>query len=477
MKQMRKNALRLAALFCALFAAVSAYAVYIVSSNEARLMSSTYNTYAREQRARAVRGDILDRNGVVLATSDSEDHRTYHADPQVRAATAHAVGVNSYRMASSADYMFSAYLYGLKLSFPERLSYMLQGKRTKGDNVRLTIDSRLSVYAASRFPADKKGAIVVMNYQTGELLVLQSFPSFDPQDESSLSAARTSNYATGTKKAPGSTFKIVTAASAMQNFPDFAEKTYVCEGVISFPARPVVDAGTRLAEGTITRHGQTTMQHAFAVSCNNTFAQIALELGDEALRKTAEDFGFNDNFLFSDLVVENSAYPAGQRADVDVAWTGVGQSSLAVTPLHMCMIASTVANDGVMMEPRTLKAVTAQSGRQRMGSSPRVYRRPLSVEQAAVLKDYMRAVVTAGTGRSAAIEGKKVCGKTGSAELDNQEKTNAWFVGFLDEPDAPYAVAVVVENAGGGGSVAAPIARALFAWLLENDVNGEEATP
>lgn len=477
MKQMRKNALRLAALFCVLFLIVSAYAVYIVSSNEARLMSSAYNTFAREQRARAVRGDILDRNGVLLATSDGEDARTYHADPQVRAATAHAVGVNSYRMASSADYMFSAYLYGLKLSFPERLSYMLKGQRTKGDNVQLTIDSRLAVYAASRFPADKKGAVVVMNYKTGELITLQSFPSFDPQDASSITAARAGNYATTAKTAPGSTFKIVTAASAIKNFQDFAEKTYVCEGVIEFPSRSVVDAGTNLAAGTVTRHGSTSIKNAFAVSCNNTFAQIALELGDEALRKTAEDFGFNDNFLFNDLVVENSAYPTGERADVDVAWTGVGQSSLAVTPLHMCLIASAVANGGVMMEPRTLKAVTAQSGRQRVGSNPRVYRRPLTEDQASVLKEFMRSVVTSGTGRSAAIEGKNVCGKTGSAELDTQENTNAWFVGFLDEPEAPYTVAVVVENAGGGGSVAAPIARALFAWLLEHNVDSGEATP
>ena len=475
MKQLRKNALRLAVVFCGLFVIVSVYTVYLLSTNEARLLSSTYNTYAREQRARAIRGDILDRHGVVLASSDSEGNRTYSADPQVRAATAHAVGINSSRMPSSAEYMFSAYLSGLKLSFPERLSYMLQGQRPRGDNVQLTIDSRLAAYAASLFPAGKSGAVVVMNYKTGEVLTLQSFPNFDPQDAQDVSTALTWNAATQTLKAPGSTFKIVAAASAIANFPDWAEKTYVCEGVIEFGARSIVDAGTRLAEGTVTRHGKTTIQNAFSVSCNNTFAQIALELGDETLRRTAEAFGFNDNFLFSDMVVYNSSYPASNRTEAEIAWTGAGQSGLTATPLHMCLIASAVANDGVMMEPRTLMTVTRQNGGQRAGSSPRVYRRPLTAGQAAALKDCMREAVLSGTGRSAAVAGKKVCGKTGSAELDGQQNTNAWFVGFLDEKNAPYALAVVVENAGGGGSVAAPIARDLFTWLIQNE--SMEETP
>ena len=113
MKQLRKNALRLVVVFCVLFVIVSVYAVYLVSSNESRLLSSTFNIYARDQRSRAVRGDILDRNGVVLATSDSEDNRVYNEDALVRTSTVHAVGIQSSKMPSSAEYMFSAYLYGL----------------------------------------------------------------------------------------------------------------------------------------------------------------------------------------------------------------------------------------------------------------------------------------------------------------------------------------------------------------------------
>ena len=132
----------------------------------------------------------------------------------------------------------------------------------------------------------------------------------------------------------------------------------------------------------------------------------------------------------------------------------------------MCMIAAGVANGGVMMEPRMLKEAVAQNGTVRAAFAEKVYRRVMPAQNADLLKEYMRAVVTGGTGTRAAISGVKVCGKTGSAELDNQENTNAWFIGFLDEPDAPYAIAIVVEDAGGGGSVAAPLARQIFQWLL-----------
>ena len=339
--------------------------------------------------------------------------------------------------------------------------------------MQLTIDSRLATYIASIFPSGKTGAVVVMNYQTGEVLSEQSFPTFDP--ENITAAVRSDsqkpffNRAVQGLYTPGSTFKIVTAASAMENLPDYASQTFQCTGLLQLGSRTVTDAGTRLAEGTVVQHGDISLQRAFQVSCNNTFAQLALQLGDVRLRKTAESFGFNDNFLFRDLVVENSSYPTENRNEGEIAWTGAGQSALSVSPMHLCMIASAVANDGVMMEPRTLLSATAVNGTVRASFSPRVYRRALTAEQAEKLTEYMRAVVTGGTGTAAQISGVKVCGKTGSAEIDSQENTNAWFVGFLDEAASPYALSIVVEDAGGGGSIAAPLARQIFSWMLNKD--------
>lgn len=472
MKQLRRNIRRIAALLCALFILLAAYGAYSVTTYGNRWFASSANTFVRTRKKNVIAGDILDRNGVVLATT-SDGNRVYQAELTARQATVHVIGDSGSNVNNGVESFLATYLYGFNMSFLERLSCALRGETRRGDNVRLTIDSHLATYIASIFPAGKCGAVVVMNYQTGEVLSQQSFPNFDPQNITAAVKRNPDkpffNRAVQGLYTPGSTFKIVTAASALENLPAITTRAFQCTGQLQLGDRLITDAGTDIATGKITQHGQLNLLRAFQVSCNNTFAQLALELGDTKLRKTAESFGFNDNFLFRDLVVENSSYPTANRNEGEIAWTGAGQSALTASPLHMCMIASSVANEGVMMEPRLLIAATTQNGALRAEFSPREYRKPLTAEQAALLKEYMRAVITGGTGTAAGISGVKVCGKTGSAEMDTQENTNAWFVGFLDEADTPYALSIVVEDAGGGGSVAAPLARKIFAWLLENE--------
>ena len=474
MKQLQKNIRRVAIALCALFALLVVWGVYSLTTYGSRWFASSANTFMRTRKKDVIAGDILDRNGIILATTVN-GQRLYQTDPSARKATVHAVGDSGSNVNNSAESFFASYLYGFNSSFLERLSFFIRGQQRRGDAVKLTVDCRLATYIASLFPEGKAGAVVVMNYKTGEVLSQQSFPTFDPQN---ITAAVKSdpqkpfyNRAIQGLYTPGSTFKIVTAASAIEAYPNYSTISFDCTGQLTLGNRVITDAGTNLAENKLTRHGVIDLKKAFQVSCNNSFAQLALQLGDARLRKTAEDFGFNDNFLFRDLVVENSSYPTTNRNDGEIAWTGAGQSALSATPLHMCMIASAVANEGVMMEPKLLISATAPNGTQRASLTSKVYRKPINADQAAILKDYMRAVVASGTGTSAGISGKKVCGKTGSAEIDGQEFTNAWFVGFLDEPASPYALSIVVENGGGGGSVAAPMAKKIFTWMLANGYN------
>ncbi len=471
MKKLRKNLRMVTAFLCALFLLLAGYGAYSVSVYGNRWFSSSANTFARAKKKNVIPGDIQDRNGVVLATEEN-GKRAYADDLSIRTATVHAVGDSGSNVNNSAESFFASYLYGFNMSFVERFGYALRGEEKRGDTVRLTIDSNLARFAASVFPGGKAGAVVVMNYKTGEVLTEQSFPNFDPRSITADVRANAQkpffNRAIQGLYTPGSTFKIVTAASVIENRTDYASLTVACDEMLQLGQRLIPDAETDRNAGKVTRHGELTLRQAFIVSCNNSFARLALQLGDLKLRKTAERFGFNDNFLFQDMVVENSSYPAANRTDGEIAWTGAGQSALSASPLHLCMIAACVANDGVMMEPRMLLSAASPQGHTRYTFSPRVYRRPLTTEQAAVLKDYMRAVITSGTGAAASIQGVKVCGKTGSAEIDGQENSNAWFVGFLDDPDHPYALSIVVENAGGGGSVAAPIARQIFNWMLQN---------
>ncbi|HPY94829.1 MAG TPA: penicillin-binding transpeptidase domain-containing protein, partial [Clostridia bacterium] len=260
------------------------------------------------------------------------------------------------------------------------------------------------------------------------------------------------------RSAPGSTFKVITLAAALQNIPDVMNRTFTCEGQL--PVGDIV-----ITDALNAKHGELNLQKALSVSCNITFAKLALELGDEQLRKTARAFGLDDHVLFSDLVVEDSSYPSSNRTPRELAWTGPGQSALHVTPLQMCMAAAAIANDGVMMEPKLLlQAVDSQrTGKAQI--APVVYRTPLSADEAGTIKKAMRQAVQSGTATRAAVQGLNIAGKTGSAQIDGQELTNAWFIGFIDDPTLPYAVCVVVNNAGEGSRQAAPLAGKIFTYI------------
>lgn len=462
MKRLRRH-IRLVAMGMAfLLLTLVGFGAYSVLVQGNRWFSSSANTYLREMKSNAIPGNILDRNGVVLAATDQAGKRIYHPDESVRRAVVHVVGDRMNNVGYGAESFMSNYLYGFNISYFQRLAHALRGEKLRGNNITLAIDSNLSRYIASVFPKDKKGAVVVMNYRTGEVVSLQSFPDFDPDQVTEKVKTDPTrpfwNNATRWLSAPGSTFKTVTLAAALRSVKDAQTRAFVCGGELPFTGSVMHDAGKA-------KHGELTLQKAYTVSCNITFANLALEMGDEALKKTARAFGVGDYFLFQDFVVENSVYPESNRTVKEIAWTGVGQSALQMTPLHMCMVAAAVANDGVMMEPKLLLKAVTINNELKAQFTPKVYQTPLQKDEAALIKGYMQQVVAAGTGRQAAVPGKRVCGKTGTAEVDGQKEPNAWFVGFLDEPQYPYAICVVVMDAGGGGSVAAPLAGKIFSVM------------
>lgn len=462
MKRLRRQ-IRLVALgMTFLLFTLIGFGAYSVLVQGNRWFSSSANTYLRDMKSSAIPGNIMDRNGVVLASTDQEGKRVYNADESVRRAVVHIVGDRKNNVGYGAESFMSNYLYGFNISYFQRLAHALRGEKLRGNNITLSIDSNLSRYIASVFPKDKKGAVVVMNYRTGEVVSLQSFPNFDPDQVTEKVKTDPTrpfwNNATRWLSAPGSTFKTVTLAAALRNVKDAETREFVCSGELPFTGSVMHDAAKA-------KHGTLSLQKAFSVSCNITFANLALEMGDEALKKTARGFGVDDYFLFQDFVVENSIYPDTNRTTKEVAWTGVGQSALQVTPMHMCMVASAVANDGVMMEPKLLLKAVTINNELKAQFAPKVYQTPLKQEEAALIKGYMQKAVASGTGRQAAVAGKRVCGKTGTAEVDGQKEPNAWFIGFLDEPRYPYAICVVVMDAGGGGSVAAPLAGQIFSAM------------
>ena len=471
MKQQRFRFKLLALLLFGLFAVLAMYGVYSINTYGNRWFAYAKNPRVREQKQNVVAGNIYDRSGILLA-STVDGKRTYQADAAARAIV-HVIGDSEGQVSNGVEGFQTAYLYGFKASLLERINALFSDAPRKGDNVHLSLDSKLCTamtefFSTRELTRGKNGAAVVLNYKTGEVIGQISLPNFDPMDKSTVTAGSEVywNRVTQSLYPPGSTFKAVTTAAALESIPDVTNISIACTGGLDVDGQAIRDYGNAI-------HTSLTLRQAFMKSCNNVYALLALDMGDAALRRTAEAFGFNANFLFRDLVVENSVYPTADRSNFEVAMSGFGQSSIGATPMHLCLIAAAIANDGVMMEPTLLTHTTTPSGAVRDEFGQRVSRTALKPDTASILQEYMRAVVTGGTGSRAAVSGLKICGKTGSAESSRrgQAVTHGLFIGYIDSDELPYAVCVVVEDipdGEGGGSTAAPIAGDIFTYLRDN---------
>ena len=417
-------------------------------------------------------GSIYDRNGILLA-STADGQRIYQTDKNARQAIVHVLGDSEGQVSNGVEGFQTAYLYGFKASLAERINALFSDEPRQGDDVHLTLDSALCTEIVEFFwrhklTMGKNGAVVVLNYRTGEVLAEVSLPNFDPMNLTSVSKDSEVywNRATQSLYPPGSTFKVITTAAALENIPGVTDMNITCNGGLDVDGQAIRDYGNAV-------HKSLTLRQAFMKSCNNIYALLALDMGDAALRKTAEGFGFNANFLFRDFVVENSAYPITNRTSFEVAMSGFGQSSIGATPMHLCLIAAAIANDGVMMEPTLLRKATTPAGAVRDTFQPKVYRTSLTPATAATLQQYMRAVVTGGTGSRASVDELTICGKTGSAESSRKGRavTHGLFIGYIDSEELPYAVCVVIEDivdGEGGGSTAAPIAGEIFKYIRDH---------
>ncbi len=466
MKELRRNMRIIGTLVILAFILLCVGYALTVYTQGSTWASTSYNT--RGNAANALRGDITDRDGIVLATTDESGDRVYLANTQARRALSQTVGDVMGMSGTGVETYHSSMLMDISSSLVGRLSELVSGSQHVGSSIQLTIDAELQAYVSSIFPDGYKGAVCIINYKTGEILAMVSKPDYDPAaivNRQSSAAVEDTAYLNRCLQGlytPGSVFKIVTLTSALINDPDVVHQTFKCAGIWEFGNSKVNCAGN-------TAHGTLDLETAFAKSCNVTFGKLAYQLGADRLRATAEQFGFNENFKFGDVIVYNSQFPTSMPSDADLVWAGVGQGTVLVTPLHMAMIAASVANGGIMMKPYLVKQVVSSTGAVTETGAPSEYRRVMSYDVAGTIASYMRKAVTSGTATKAAISGSIVCGKTGSAETsdDKTVQTNAWYVGFVYDDQHPYAISVVIEAAGAGGSQAAPIAAKALAKALE----------
>ena len=460
MKELRQNMRLVGTLVVIAFIGLSAWLALTVFEQGSIWASSSYNT--RLSNTGAMRGDVTDRDGIVLATTDSEGKRTYLDNTSARRALAVTVGDTAGMSGTGVEGYYSAELLDISDSLAERLSALFNGIDRKGSSIQLTVDAKLSAYIAKQFPDGYRGAVCVTNYRTGEVLAMVSMPDYDPYDVANAEDTAYLNRCLQGLYTPGSVFKIVTLAAALEHDPGVVNQTFTCSGTWEYEGGSIVCAGK-------TAHGTIDLQTALAKSCNVTFGKLAYQLGNERMLETAKKLGFNENFKLGDFAIYNSKFPTEAETVSSLVWSGVGQSTVLVTPMHMNMITASVANGGQMVKPWLVKSIVTGTGVTTKVGAPSQYRQVMSRETANLIAKCMYQAVEKGTATRAQIDGLTVCGKTGSAETsdDKSVETNSWYTGFIADSAHPYAVSVVIEQGGAGAKKATELAAKALKAAIE----------
>lgn len=407
--------------------------------------SSAFNRHLYNNAGQLAVGTVLDRDGDVLTTVEN-GKRTYYKDAAVRKATLHAVGDPQGSIGTGALNAFADRLTGYDL---------INGAfgADRGKEMYLTIDARYN-YEAYKALNGHAGTVAVYNYKTGEILCMVSAPSYDPlnvpkdiETNDRYKGAYLNRFLSATFT-PGSVYKTVTLAAALEKLPDLANRTWTCSGSAQVGEETIVCSGT---------HKEQNLRDAFANSCNVAFAQIAQELGADTLKQYTEQAGLTDSYSVDGLPTAKGTFDWKNITDGQLGWAGVGQYKNQVNPCALMVYMGAIANGGKAAEPYLLQKTVSPLGIPSLPHLTRKTDRLVSEKTAEILRDLMAYNVekTYGTKRFPNME---LCAKSGTAEVGEGKTPHAWFSGFLQNEDAPYAFVVLVENGGGGSSVAGTVA-------------------
>ncbi|SDY62565.1 peptidoglycan glycosyltransferase [Proteiniborus ethanoligenes] len=459
-----KRIIRLLIVLCTMFISLILYISYFQIFTADKIVGNSYNKRQWINEENILRGNIADRKGVVLVSSEKRDGTQARAY-KYSEIYSHIIGYSYKEYGKSGiESVYNKELLGLKDMNPiEELKNILTDGEALGNNLILTVDHDIQSYAYKLLNG-KKGAIVLMNPKNGEIYAMVSSPSFNPsnlkekwEDIVSSEDSPLLNRATMGVYTPGSIFKIIVAAAALER--DKISETYNCEGSINID-------GYILKDYQGSAHGEINLGEALAQSCNVAFSQIGLELGEDKLRKTSEKFMLNSNIPF-DLRTAKSIFPEKISNKPELGASAIGQGKLLVTPLNMVMVASAIANNGDIVKPILVKEIVNNEGKVLKSSKTEILSKATSVEVSQGLKEMMIQTVEKGTGKKARIKNIKVAGKTGTAQNETG-KEHAWFVGFAPADEPLVSVVVIIENSGKtGGTEAAPIAGDLMKKAIQ----------
>lgn len=443
----------------ALFLGCLGFLTYSLIVDGNQWVMQPYNTHIYYNGELTGAGTITDRNGKVLAQT-VDGKRVYNESKTTRKSTLHLVGDTKGFISTGVQNVYEAKLTGYNV-----LTGVYSAVGNNSNDMELTVDADVCDVAYNALKDYKAGCVGVVNYKTGDIVCMVSTPSYDVEnmpsdiDTNEKYEGVYINRLISGLYTPGSTFKIVTAICAIENIPDIDTRTFNCEGEYDAGGTPIECNAY---------HGKITFKEALAKSCNSTFAQIAIELGPEKLASTAKQLGLTSPVSISGDIASSTGRFFLENGDANdyVGWTGIGQGDTLVSPIEMLRLVGAIANDGKAVSYNVVDSLANKAGKALDLNFTKRETQLLSSATAEKMQKMLRYNVEEQYG-DYNYKGLNLCAKSGTAQIDEVDSHNtAWFVGFMQDEQNPYAFVVVVEYGNSGSQTAGPIANKVLQALV-----------
>ncbi len=443
------------AIICIVFAAILVIGLaiflfrYVVDGGDWVSFPSNKHIYSDGVLSR---GTVYDRDGEMLLSNEGGSV-TYNDSASIRKATIHAVGDPAGNIKTGAESAFADKLTGYNVITG---TYSMSGK---GRDLYLTLDADVCTVANEAL-GGRGGTVGVYNYKTGDIICLVSSPNFDPNNipdvgEDDSSGLFLNRFYSG-RIVPGSIFKLVTTAAALDKMNNLSAWTYTCTG------------RKELGNDAITcpnPHGTVDIGEALTVSCNCAYAELTLELGGDVLAEYVDKLGLTDSRSINGIKTAKGSFNFNTDNQASLAWAGIGQFEDLLNPCTMMVYMGAIANGGRAVLPQTIAKVRTSMGLPASFPYKLWSGKMLSSDTADQLEEMMHNNVVNNYGEGN-YPGLDLCAKSGTAEVGGSAEPNAWFAGFIRNPDYPLAFIVLVENGGSGSKVAGRVANSVLQAIV-----------
>ncbi len=444
---MRSNIKKVFFFYFLLFAILIVYLLFFTFFKSKNIIGNSYNPRVKiYQNTGIIKGSILDRNFNILAETTEKRNYPYK---NIFAHTVGFIDKGGYGIESKFNFNMQI----LHNELWQRLKKEFNNNNLlKGNSLVLTLDKELQKYCYDKLK-NKKGSIIVMDSTTGEILSMVSSPSFDPNNVSKnwkkLNSDKENNpfinRATQGLYPPASVFKILTAATFIENYPNWQNYTYECKGYETYQ-NITIECFNKKA------HNKINLEKALAVSCNSFFVNLSTMINPNDLVKTANKALFNTP-LNIPLEYKQSSFVLNDKSSIDeIMQTYIGQGKTLVTPMHIAMIGSSIANNGIMMKPYIISSELDYNGNVINKTIPKKLTNAFNIDTAQTLKNMLQKVITEGTGKKAQIKDISISAKTGTAQVQGK-KDHVWFLGMAPTESPKIVVCIMFENEGANSNI------------------------